>query len=574
MSNSQNNNNNNNNNNGSNHQGGGWFSSFSEQINQIKDVITNDSQDQYYDDDNINGDDDIEDQILMLRAEVNKYKLENEELEKRSLESEQRMASVTKEFSRLMSEKETELTDLRNINTNLKQTLMSPTTTTATATTTTTDSPQQHTIHNDLNGHSSLGLTLENENQMVFDDDNTNNNENDTLQSLQIKLKKQSENYQSQISTLQQLHQDKIYKLNHQIETLQQEIEHINEMNQTNNEQNDTLKKENDQLKEDIAKVNVILTEKEEKEKESEKQDINSNDNIDNSQLKKEIEQLNEELTKLRAEKVVGVDNNNNNSSDKQQELDIGTRAVPSRPGVDHTDGAGFRTPKDKRLTGRDCKTPERETRVRSIESQLPRGKRHHQADAADSQHQGEGISLSDMCLQEQESVDKRIVSKLFLTYFNVKGTKKLDVLELIAKILSFNDDEKVTIGLTKRQWSLIPFFGNGTTPTAEQNGEKSLTDMWIEFLLKEAETNNNNMNMNGGSDILMSQPTTPSTTPFSTPTKQQQHLMAPPPSPSTPYKQQQQQQPINNNYFSVTPNPNGKLKSTVIYDGDIKNNL
>jgi outer membrane murein-binding lipoprotein Lpp len=86
----------------------------------------------------------------------------------------------------------------------------------------------------------------------------------------------------------------------------------------------------------------------------------------------------------------------------------------------------------------------------------------------------------------EQNSIDKRLVKKLFVTYCS-PGAKRNDVLDLAARILDFTEEEKTAVGLGKRGWGL-GFFGRGkgTQPAAQK--EKSLMDLWVEFLLREAE--------------------------------------------------------------------------------------
>jgi hypothetical protein len=102
------------------------------------------------------------------------------------------------------------------------------------------------------------------------------------------------------------------------------------------------------------------------------------------------------------------------------------------------------------------------------------------------------------------------------VTYFT-QPQKRQEVLELMARILNFNEEEKVAVGLLKsprRSWRLFrnPFTSptktssTTSTNTSTPPPEKSLTDLWIEFLLKEATgeqplsnntttTNNNNNN-------------------------------------------------------------------------------
>jgi len=86
----------------------------------------------------------------------------------------------------------------------------------------------------------------------------------------------------------------------------------------------------------------------------------------------------------------------------------------------------------------------------------------------------------------EESSVDKRLVAKLFVTYLHGK-TKKQEVLQLIARILNLTDDEKLQIGLGSIQSnSWIPFFG--TVQKSQQQNDKTFTDLWVEFLLKSTE--------------------------------------------------------------------------------------
>eukprot|EP01114_Cavostelium_apophysatum_P008594 TRINITY_DN2117_c0_g2_i1.p1 TRINITY_DN2117_c0_g2~~TRINITY_DN2117_c0_g2_i1.p1 ORF type:complete len:1204 (+),score=447.48 TRINITY_DN2117_c0_g2_i1:123-3734(+) len=91
---------------------------------------------------------------------------------------------------------------------------------------------------------------------------------------------------------------------------------------------------------------------------------------------------------------------------------------------------------------------------------------------------------LTKMSQNEQNLIDKRLIVQLLLTYFEGK-TSKNEVLELIAKVLNLTDDEKKKIGLgQKRGW--LPFMGGGTQSSPDKL-DKNLSDMWVDFLLKEA---------------------------------------------------------------------------------------
>jgi len=93
---------------------------------------------------------------------------------------------------------------------------------------------------------------------------------------------------------------------------------------------------------------------------------------------------------------------------------------------------------------------------------------------------------LTAIASREESMIDKRLISKLIVTYFDGK-TNKAEVLELIAKMLNFTDDEKTQVGLSKQtgRWGFVPFFGSPSKNKQVQ--EKTLTDMWVDFLLKEA---------------------------------------------------------------------------------------
>lgn len=93
----------------------------------------------------------------------------------------------------------------------------------------------------------------------------------------------------------------------------------------------------------------------------------------------------------------------------------------------------------------------------------------------------------------EENYVDKRLVKKLILTYLD-RNSKKHEVLELIARIVNFTEDEKVKAGMVKSsRWSLVPKFLSGTPKEAngagaQKSGQPNFTDLWVEYLLKEAE--------------------------------------------------------------------------------------
>eukprot|EP00275_Glaucocystis_incrassata_P001952 EC124401.1.p1 GENE.EC124401.1~~EC124401.1.p1 ORF type:complete len:146 (+),score=4.13 EC124401.1:62-499(+) len=90
----------------------------------------------------------------------------------------------------------------------------------------------------------------------------------------------------------------------------------------------------------------------------------------------------------------------------------------------------------------------------------------------------------------QREPCDRRLVNKLLVTYFDRDSRTKSDVLALMAKILQFTDDEKERVGLIRHGGWLSWGLG-GSTARAPSSDQESLTDMWIEFLLKESDEAN-----------------------------------------------------------------------------------
>lgn len=81
-------------------------------------------------------------------------------------------------------------------------------------------------------------------------------------------------------------------------------------------------------------------------------------------------------------------------------------------------------------------------------------------------------------------------MTRLIVTYISDK-TKRADVLELMAKILHFSDEDKKHVGLIHtRSWSIFSPFSSpakNTVPAPSLPEGKSLTDLWVEFLLADA---------------------------------------------------------------------------------------
>lgn len=82
-------------------------------------------------------------------------------------------------------------------------------------------------------------------------------------------------------------------------------------------------------------------------------------------------------------------------------------------------------------------------------------------------------------------------MTRLIVTYISDKS-KRADVLELMAKILHFTEEDKKHVGLIQTSsWSIFSPFSspskNAATPAPTLPEGKSLTDLWVDFLLAEA---------------------------------------------------------------------------------------
>jgi hypothetical protein len=70
------------------------------------------------------------------------------------------------------------------------------------------------------------------------------------------------------------------------------------------------------------------------------------------------------------------------------------------------------------------------------------------------------------------------------VTYLS--GGKKQEVLSLMARILNFTEEEMAKVGLISKGW--IPFLRSSSSslPSPRGGQERSVGDLWMEFLLKE----------------------------------------------------------------------------------------
>ncbi|KAH7658242.1 GRIP domain-containing protein [Dioscorea alata] len=110
--------------------------------------------------------------------------------------------------------------------------------------------------------------------------------------------------------------------------------------------------------------------------------------------------------------------------------------------------------------------------------------------------------TLNRMSLDSDNYVDRRIVIKLLVTYFQRNHSK--EVLDLMVRMLGFSEEEKQRIGLAQQgagkgvvrgvlglPGRLVGGIIGGSsheTPSGSSSDNQSFADLWVDFLLKENE--------------------------------------------------------------------------------------
>lgn len=119
---------------------------------------------------------------------------------------------------------------------------------------------------------------------------------------------------------------------------------------------------------------------------------------------------------------------------------------------------------------------------------------------------------LNRMSMDSDFSVDRRIVIKLLVTYFQRNHSK--EVLDLMVRMLGFSEDEKQRIGAAQQgagksvvrgvfglPGRLVGGILSGAQPDNSANmasDNQSFADMWVDFLLKEGEKRESSQNIDG----------------------------------------------------------------------------
>lgn len=106
---------------------------------------------------------------------------------------------------------------------------------------------------------------------------------------------------------------------------------------------------------------------------------------------------------------------------------------------------------------------------------------------------------LNRMSLDSDNYVDRRIVIKLLVTYFQRNHSK--EVLDLMVRMLGFSDEDKQRIGMAQQgsgkgvvrgvlglPGRLVGGILGGTSAPSSTASDQSFADLWVDFLLKENE--------------------------------------------------------------------------------------
>ena len=90
----------------------------------------------------------------------------------------------------------------------------------------------------------------------------------------------------------------------------------------------------------------------------------------------------------------------------------------------------------------------------------------------------------------DEDVVDRALLANTVVNYFKRRRPK--EILELIAKMLSFNEEQMVDVGLKMPQTNFIASFFNTLNPTDENNTKATgqLAEIWLDYLLNETEEN------------------------------------------------------------------------------------
>lgn len=86
--------------------------------------------------------------------------------------------------------------------------------------------------------------------------------------------------------------------------------------------------------------------------------------------------------------------------------------------------------------------------------------------------------------LYSTKKKNRSVVRKLIITYLTRKGKQQTDVLKLMASMLDFDEEDQRAVGLIGGNRGWLRFFNFGSNEPNKKHKE-SLSDLWVDFLLK-----------------------------------------------------------------------------------------
>ncbi|KAK4379301.1 hypothetical protein RND71_001163 [Anisodus tanguticus] len=128
---------------------------------------------------------------------------------------------------------------------------------------------------------------------------------------------------------------------------------------------------------------------------------------------------------------------------------------------------------------------------------------------------------LNRMSLDSDNYVDRRIVIKLLVTYFQRNHSK--EVLDLMVRMLGFSDEDKQRIGMAQQgsgkgvvrgvlglPGRLVGGILGGSSAPSSTASDQSFADLWVDFLLKENEREKSEAAEAGNGDQIKGADATP----------------------------------------------------------------
>jgi len=89
----------------------------------------------------------------------------------------------------------------------------------------------------------------------------------------------------------------------------------------------------------------------------------------------------------------------------------------------------------------------------------------------------------------EEELVDRQIFRQLLVSYFQVDVNRRRDVLELMARMLDFSDEDRSAVGLKRRRLrEVLGLLVQAPRAAGEIPPVGNMADKWVEFLIEQTD--------------------------------------------------------------------------------------